>query len=465
MAQNKSSNIGHIALITIAAAIGGFLFGFDSSVINGANAAIKVHFNASDLNLAWAVSLTLIGAAVGAYFAGRLADNFGRVRCMLAASILFFFSAIGSGLPYGIPDFIVWRVVGGIGMGVASIIAPIYIAETAPSHLRGRLGSMQQFAIVIGIFVALLSNYIIVRIAGSANNTLIAGFKAWQVMFWVEIIPALLYTFAALKLPESPRYLISKGRIDEAREVLAKIDSTDVDSQIRNITETFKNDRPAKLSDLLETTDGHTHIAPIVWAGLGIAILQQLVGINVIFYYGTMLWQSVGFEESHSFFFSLFSSGINLTMTIIAILLIDKIGRKPLLLTGSVGMTLTLATLGICFSMGTGTNNGNLGAAGPIALVAANLYVAFFAATWGPVMWVMLGEMFNNRIRAVAIAVCGLAQWFANFAVTWSFPILTGKSGIGPGPTYLLYTFFAAFSIFFVAKFIRETKGKQLEDM
>lgn len=465
MAQNKSFNIGHIALITLSAAIGGFLFGFDSSVINGANAALKVHFNASDFALAWAVSLTLIGAAVGAYFAGRLADSFGRVRCMLAASILLIISAVGSGLPFGIPDFIIWRVIGGIGVGVASIIAPIYIAEIAPSHLRGRLGSMQQLAIVVGIFVALLSNYIIVRIAGSANNVLIAGFKAWQVMFWVEIIPALLYTFAALKLPESPRYLISKGCIDEAREVLAKIDNSDVPGQIRNITETFKNDQPAKLRDLLETINGHTHIAPIVWAGLGIAILQQLVGINVIFYYSTMLWQSVGFEENHSFFLSLFSSGINLAMTIIAILLIDKIGRKPLLLTGSVGMTLTLATLGICFSMGTGTSSGDLGAAGPIALVAANLYVAFFAATWGPVMWVMLGEMFNNRIRAVAIAVCGLAQWFANFVVTWSFPILSGKSGIGPGPTYLLYTFFAAFSIFFVAKFIRETKGKQLEDM
>ena len=198
--SNVKSNMGHIILITLSAAIGGFLFGFDSSVINGANGALKIHFNATDYQLAWAVSLALIGAAIGAYFAGRLADMFGRVRCMLAASALFLVSAIGSGVPFGIPDFIFWRVIGGVGIGVASIIAPIYIAETAPAHLRGRLGSMQQFAIVIGIFVALLSNYVIVRLAGSANNELFGGFKAWQIMFWVEIVPAALYGIAAWKL-------------------------------------------------------------------------------------------------------------------------------------------------------------------------------------------------------------------------------------------------------------------------
>ena len=467
MRQNTKANFGHILLVTLSAAIGGFLFGFDSSVINGANGALKAHFNASDYELAWAVSLALIGAAVGAYFAGRLADKFGRVRCMLAASGLFLVSAIGSGVPFGIPDFIFWRVIGGVGIGVASIIAPIYIAETAPAHLRGRLGSMQQFAIVIGIFVALLSNYLIVRMAGSANNIMVGGFKAWQIMFWVEIIPALLYGIAAFRLPESPRYLVRIGKIEEARRILSHIDTDTVNQEIANIQDTFRNEKPTRIADLFEKIGGKKRIAPIVWAGLGLAVLQQLVGINVIFYYGTMLWQSVGFDESNSFFFSLVSSGINLVMTIAAIMLIDKIGRKPLLLIGSIGMAITLGTLAVCFMSGTTGANGevSLGIGGPIALVAANLYVAFFAATWGPVMWVMLGEMFNNRIRAVAIAVCGLAQWVANFVVSWSFPVLTGKGGIGAGPTYLLYTIFATFSIFFVVKFIKETKGKQLEEM
>ena len=464
MAVEDNYKVGHVVMITLSAAIGGFLFGFDSSVINGANVALKGYFNCNDMQLGLAVSLALIGAAVGAYFAGRLADKFGRVRCMIAASILFFVSAIGSGLPFTIYDFIAWRVIGGVGIGVASIIAPIYIAETSPAHLRGRLGSMQQFAIVIGIFVALLSNYVIVRISGSASN-LIMGIHSWKVMFWVEAIPALLYGIAAWQLPESPRYLVSKGRMDEAEKVLSMIASVGIKEKAIEIQESFKNKTEAKLSDLLETVAGKKRIAPIVWAGLGLAILQQLVGINVIFYYGSMLWQSVGFGESDAFFTSMISSAINLTMTIAAILLIDKIGRKPLLLIGSAGMTLTLGALALCFMFGSDAS-GNLGAtSGIIALVAANLYVTFFAATWGPVMWVMLGEMFNNRIRAVAISICGLAQWGANFLVSWSFPVLVGEHGIGIGPTYLIYTTFAAISFVFVAKLVHETKGKKLEAM
>ena len=289
MAVEDNYKVGHVIMITLSAAIGGFLFGFDSSVINGANVALKGYFNCNDMQLGLAVSLALIGAAVGAYFAGRLADKFGRVRCMLAASVLFFISAIGSGLPFTIYDFIAWRVIGGIGIGVASIIAPIYIAETSPAHLRGRLGSMQQFAIVIGIFVALLSNYITVLIAGSASN-LIMGVEAWKVMFWVEAVPAFLYGVAAWQLPESPRYLVSKGRMAEAKQVLSLIATTGIDEKAQEIEESFKTHKPAKLADLLETIAGKKRIAPIVWAGLGLAILQQLVGINVIFYYGSMLW-------------------------------------------------------------------------------------------------------------------------------------------------------------------------------
>jgi sugar porter (SP) family MFS transporter len=464
MAVEDNYNVGHVIMITLSAAIGGFLFGFDSSVINGANVALKGYFNCNDMQLGLAVSLALIGAAVGAYFAGRLADKFGRVRCMIAASILFFVSAIGSGLPFTIYDFIAWRVIGGVGIGVASIIAPIYIAETSPAHLRGRLGSMQQFAIVIGIFVALLSNYIIVRISGSASN-LIMGIHSWKVMFWVEAIPALIYGIAAWQLPESPRYLVSKGRMEEAEKVLSLIASVGIKEKAIEIQDSFKSNKPTKLSDLLETIAGKKRIAPIVWAGLGLAILQQLVGINVIFYYGSMLWQSVGFGESDAFLTSVISSAINLTMTIAAILLIDKIGRKPLLLIGSAGMAVTLGTLACCFLFGSDDSGNLVGSSGIFALLAANFYVAFFAATWGPVMWVMLGEMFNNRIRAVAISVCGLAQWGANFLVSWSFPVLVGEHGIGIGPTYLIYTSFAAISFVFVAKLVNETKGKKLEAM
>ncbi|MCQ2055785.1 MAG: sugar porter family MFS transporter [Fibrobacter sp.] len=465
MQSEKNFNLLYIALITAAAAIGGFLFGFDSSVINGANATLKAKFGISDYMLGWAVSLSLIGAAIGAYLAGRLADYFGRVHCMLAAALLFIASAIGSGAPFGIYDFIAWRLIGGMGIGIASIITPIYIAETSPASLRGRLGSMQQLAIVIGIFAALLSNYLIVWKAGSASNAVFGGFQAWQVMFWIEIIPAVIYGIAILLLPESPRYLVHKGRLNEARGILQKLHYDNADLVLYSINSSFKNKETARLADLFEFSDGTRRLAPIVWAGLGLAILQQLVGINVIFYYGTLLWQSVGFAEGDSFLFSLISSAINLVMTIIAILLIDKIGRKPLLVIGSIGMTCTLAVMGLCFSVGINANLGIIGESGLIALIASNLYVAFFAATWGPVMWVMLGEMFNNRIRAVAIAVCGLAQWLANFIVSFSFPILSGQDGIGPGPTYLLYSAFALFSLFFVIFYVPETNGKTLEQM
>ena len=488
MTQTQQNTLWQVIKITCAAAIGGFLFGFDSAVINGTTLALKASFNASDASLGAAVSVALLSAAAGAYFAGRLADKFGRVRCMLLASFLFLISAIGSGMPFGIPDFIFWRAVGGAAIGIASIIAPIYIAETAPAHLRGRLGSMQQFAIVIGIFAALLSNWLVVRLAmsldvntslymipeatlqkngGFANAEILWGTKAWQWMFWLEAIPALLYGIFALRLPESPRYLVSQGRLSEAQEVLTKISPEHMDDEMEAISETFKNTTPAKLSDLFETlANGTRRVAPIIWAGLGIAIFQQLVGINVIFYYGNMLWQSVGFTENDSMLLNVLSSVINISMTIVAILLIDKIGRKPLLVIGSVGMTFSLALLTYCFLTAGVDQNGNmalLGFSGPLSVLGANMFIVFFAMTWGPVMWVMLGEMFNNRIRAVAIAVCGLAQWLANFLVTFTFPILSGS--VGPGFTYALCTFFAFTSIFFVLKFIKETKQKSLEEM
>lgn len=451
-----------IIIITVFAALGGFLFGFDSSVINGANIALKDFFGANDVQLGLAVSLCLLGSAVGALVSGRLADKIGRVKCMMIASIMFTASAVGSGLPLGIADFIAWRVLGGIGIGIASIIAPIYIAEIAPESSRGQLGSVQQFAIVIGIFVALLSNYLIVRTSGSASAVCFLNFEAWRVMFWVEIIPAVLYFFGSLFLPESPRYLISKGMLKEAGLVLSKL-GANVQEKTASIQDSFKNQQKTSLKDLFEIKNGKKVLSTVFVVGLGIAVLQQFVGINVIFYYGTMLWESAGFGQDKAFLTSLISSGINLVMTIVAIALIDKIGRKPLLVIGSIGMTLTLGTLGMCFFCAA---DGKLsGGNGIAALIAANLYVAFFAATWGPVMWVMLGEMFSNRIRAIAISICGLAQWMANFIVSWSFPVLTGESGIGVGPTYMIYTAFAAFSAFFVIKFIKETKGKALEEM
>jgi len=487
MAQ-KEYSVGYALFIACAAAIGGFLFGFDTSVINGTLDALRFKLGANDAQLGLAASIAVLGAAGGAFFAGALADKFGRRRVMITSSILFLISAIGSGNPYffttagtatNMIEFIVWRVIGGVGVGAASIIVPAYIAEIAPAPLRGRLATMQQFAIVIGIFAALLSNYFLGEVAGGGavvmdevtrlakDVTKIGSFETWQWMFWIECIPAILYGLLVLFIPESPRYLVARKQPKKAGEILSKILSPSVVAQkIEDIKKSLHSEVAPKFSDLLEKVSGKTRLAPIVWVGIGIAALQQFVGINVIFYYGNVLWESVGFTQQDAMKTSVLSSVVNIASTVIAIALVDKLGRKPLLLAGSVGMFVTLGIMAAIFGTAGLDSHGNPeigGAVAYIAVISANFYVVFFAFSWGPVCWVLLGEMFNNRIRGAALALGGLSQWISNFAISSSFPILLAK--IGLGGAYGIYSFFAFVSIFFVLKKVQETKGKELEDM
>jgi sugar porter (SP) family MFS transporter len=459
----EQPSVVYLLLVAGAAALGGFLFGFDTAVINGAVIALQNAFSSGAWGTGLAVSLALVSAAIGAFFAGQMADRFGRIRCMVIASILFFISAIGSGIPRDIYEFILWRILGGFGVGAASIIVPAYIAETSPASLRGRLGSMQQLAIVLGIFVALLSNYAIVSFSGSAEKPFWFEILSWKWMFWMEAFPAALYGILALFLPESPRYLVARKRDGEAAKVLGRLIPADaVGQKIADIKRTLQKETLPKLSDLWETG----RLQPIVWIGLGLAALQQFVGINVIFYYGDVLWRSVGFTEQHSLMLNVLSSVINIITTFIAIAAIDKIGRKPLLKIGSAGMFVTLLTLAITFAASPADGAGNpllTRGSGILAVIAANLYIVFFGMSWGPIMWVMLGEMFNNRIRGAALALAGLVQWLANFTVSTTFPPLTSTFGLGGA--YGVYTACAFISIIFVGAAIKETKGKELEDM
>jgi sugar porter (SP) family MFS transporter len=470
--EKTNSSTRFVLFISCAAALGGFLFGFDTSVINGAILALQNFFfpdasAATAIKAQWliglAVSLSLLSAAIGAFFAGQMADRYGRIRCMVVSSIIFLISAIGSGLPTGIYSFIVWRVLGGFGVGAASVIVPAYIAETSPAHIRGRMGSIQQLAIVVGIFAALVSNFLIVKASGSAGNKFWFNFESWRWMFWLEGIPAVIYGVCALFLPESPRYLVEKDRNEEASKVLARLlPAAEIRKKIAEIKQTVVNDTAPKLSDLWD----HGKLKKIVWIGLGLAALQQLVGINVIFYYGNVLWQSVGFRETDSLMLNVLSSVINIATTIIAILLIDKIGRKKLLLIGSGGMSVTLILLTIMFAISKVDAAGNPMLSyshGLVAVIAANVYIVFFGMSWGPVMWVLLGEMFPNRIRGAALALSGLVQWLANFAVSTTF--LPLKANVGLGGAYGCYSLFSVLSIFFVIFVVRETKGKELEDM
>jgi sugar porter (SP) family MFS transporter len=447
------------------AALGGFLFGFDSSVINGGVNAIRDEFDIGSALIGFVVSIALLGSAVGAWFAGPLADRYGRIRVMLVAAAVFLVSAIGAGLPFAVWDLMFWRLVGGFAIGAASVIAPTYIAEVAPARLRGRLGSLQQLAIVFGIFVALLSDYALATAAGgSASDELWWGLEAWQWMFLVGVIPAAAYGLLALTIPESPRWLIARGRNDEARTILAEIDDGEVtvDERLRQIQSSVDTEVQPKLSDLRGPRFG---LLPVVWVGILLSVFQQFVGINVIFYYSSTLWQAVGFTENDALLTGVLNSTVNIVATFIAIALIDRVGRKPLLLVGSAGMFVSLGTLTFVFATATTNSAGDpviTGATSTIALIAANAFVFFFAFSWGPVVWVLLGEMFPNRIRAAALSVAAAAQWMANFIISSSFPWLASRS---LGIAYGIYTTFALLSFFFVMSKIKETKGRTLEDL
>jgi sugar porter (SP) family MFS transporter len=459
-AEDRSS-AGYIFLIAGAAALGGFLFGFDTAVINGAVGAVQKAFAANSWMTGLAVSLALLGSALGAIYAGPVADRLGRPRSMLIAAILFFASSLGSGLAVTIWDLTFWRAVGGVAVGVASVIAPAYIAEVSPANLRGRLGSLQQLAIVLGIFLALLCDFGIESAAGSASNPLL-GITAWRWMFWTEIPAALIYGFAALQIPESPRFLVAQRRHQEAATILTSLGESDAEAKVQEIHETVLTERKPRFSDLF----GQHGILPIVWIGIGLSVFQQFVGINVIFYYSSVLWQAVGFNESNALAITVITSVTNIVTTLVAIAFVDKLGRKPLLLIGSVGMFLTLGTLTTVFSNASLDAAGNpvlAGSSGLVALLAANIYVFCFGMSWGPVVWVLLGEMFNNRIRAMALAVAAAIQWIANFVVSTTFPPMLKYTGLGSA--YGLYTICAAISFFFVLFLVKETKGKELESM
>lgn len=447
--------------IAATAAIGGFLFGVDTAVINGAVSALAHDFHAGAFEIGATVSSALLGCAAGAYAAGGFADRWGRTRTMFVAAVLFFASAVLSGACVSLVDLAIWRLVGGVAVGVASVIAPAYIAEIAPARLRGRLGSLQQLAIVLGISAALLGDYAIARVSGSASAVFALGLPAWRWMFWLEVPPAILYGVGAFMVPESPRWLVAKRRDDEARRVLLAI-GEDVEAKIVEIRATILEDRPARLRDLRGDTLG---LKKIVWIGLALAVLQQLVGINVIFYYSSVLWESVGFSEHDALAVTAITSVTNIVTTLIAIATVDKLGRKPLLLVGSVGMTVSLGVMAYLFSRAVLDAEGHLhldGGSGVAALVAANVFVFSFGFSWGPVVWVLLGEMFANSIRAKALAVATAAQWIANFVVTVSFPALQ-KAGLGFA--YALYAAAAAVSFGVVFLWVQETRGKELEQM
>ena len=448
MATNSGNqgNLTFICLIVAVATIGGFMFGYDSGAINGTQQGLAQTFGLSDTALGLTVSALLPGCALGAFLAGRFADVFGRRKVMMLAAVVFIASALASGA----------------AVGAASVLSPAYISEVTPAHIRGRLASAQQVMIISGLTGAFLANYYLAHAAGSSLGVFWGGQAAWRWMFWVQTAPALLFFLTLLVIPESPRFLVAKGRNAEAGQVLTRLFGTgSAREKLAEIAASLTDHSPS-LADIRKAGGGWR---PIVWVGIGLAVFQQLVGINIVFYYGAVLWQAVGFSEADSLKINILSGVVSICACLVSILLVDRIGRRPLLLIGSLGMTFTLGTLSWCFAQASFAGAHLLlpQGVGTIALVAANAYVVFFNLSWGPVMWVMLGEMFPNQMRGSALAVAGAAQWCANFAVSSSFPWMSKHVGLPV--TYGAYTLFALLSFLFVRAWVHETKGVELEAM
>ena len=463
--QVESYNLLRVIFLSVVAAIGGFFFCFYSGVINGTVDALQLAFDSDAVGTGFNVASMLLGCAAGAFFAGNLADKFGRKPVMIATAAFFILSAWGSGVSGSSPEFVLFRIIGGLAVGAASILAPAYISEIAPAKIRGSLATLQQLMIVIGLFAAFMSNYWLAGLSGGASELLWGGFQTWQWMFWVEIVPASIFLISLLFIPESPRYLVAAGKNDEAKSVLTSLsDSVDAEAKVVDIKSTLREGSKPSLKDVISSYTGKIH--PIVWVGVGLAALQQFTGINVIFYYGATLWQAAGFTEADALLTNVISGSVNVIFTFVAIALIDRLGRKPLLLIGSLGQAVMLGALAYIFGTAPTGDADTLvlsEAMGTYALLAANAYIAFFAFSWGPVMWVMLGEMFPNKFRGAALAVCGLVQWGSNFTITMTFPIMLTYLGLGF--SYGIYATFGLIAYFFVKLFIKETKGRTLEDM
>lgn len=447
-----NNNKNYILFIAFSAALGGLLFGYDTAVISGAIGNLTEYFQLTPIETGWAISSALVGCLVGAFFSDYLSDTFGRKVTMLITAVLFILNSVGTALPISFSMFVLFRIVGGIGVGIASMVVPMYIAEIAPPKRRGALVGNYQLAIVIGIVVVYFVNYFI-ALQGDANWNLNTG---WRWMFGSELIPSLLFLFFIFLIPESPRWLFQKGETNKAVAVLQKLNTAEEVAQVQSEIENSMHQEDKNQWKHL----GNPMYKKALFVGIGLSVLQQLTGINAILYYAPEIFKSLGSSTDVSLLETSILGVVNLIFTLLAIKLVDKMGRKPLLFIGSLGMTVALAAVGLFIYFD---------ALGNWVLPFLLLFMASFSISWGPIVWVLLSEIFPNKIRSLALAISVFIQWVANFMVTQIFPSLVENQWLndhfnGAFPFYL-FSVICLFSLLFVWKKVPETKNKTLEQM
>lgn len=447
----QTGSTSYVFLVCVVAALGGLLFGYDTGVINGAIGPLTAHFGLNDVQQGWAMGCALLGCALGAIGAGPFSDRFGRKKALVVSAVFFFVSAVGTAIPRTLTAFILYRILGGLGVGAASMISPMYIAEISPARMRGRMVSINQFAIVSGFLVVYFVNYFIALQGDAAWNERLG----WRWMFGSESLPALGLLILSLVVPESPRWLTKQGRTAEALHILGRVDGAAyAQAELAEIKETLRHES-GSLRQLLQPG-----MRIILVIGIVLAVLQQVTGINVFLYFGTEIFKKMGSQTDAALLQTVVVGVVNLTFTVIAIWTVDKLGRKPLMLIGSAGMGLCLIAMGLAaYRQATGL----------WMLLFILGYIACFAVSVGPVTWVILSEIFPTRIRGRAMAVATVCLWIANYLVSQTFPIMDQNPWLVAtfhrGFPFWLYGAFCIVLFLFVRAFVPETKGKTLEQI
>ena len=441
----------NVLQITLVVALGGLLFGYDTAVISGATESLQIFFNLNPVELGFAAASALIGCVIGAIAAGYTSTKYGRRGALLIAALLFFISALGSAVPDQYWTFIFYRIIGGIGVGIASMVSPMYIAEIAPPQKRGALVSCNQFAIIFGMLVVYFVNYGI-ALMGSESWLNEMG---WRYMFGSEMIPAGLFFFLLFSVPETPRWLAMRGRDEQAKELISKISKgKDLDSQWKEIKDSLVEVSTASITS--------RKILPILVIGIMLSVLQQVTGINVFLFYAPVILKSFSSSSTDiALLQTILVGAVNLTFTVIAIITVDKYGRKPLMMLGAGLMAISMIAIGTA---------AYLNAIGGYLLVFVLTYIAAFALSLGPVTWVLLSEIFPNNVRSKALSIAVFAQWVANYAVSQTFPMMNDQNSwlfqeFNGGFPFWFYGVMGLVTIYFVHRFVPETKGKSLEEL